>query len=150
MIEPHSIHHSKRVCFEIQSDGSLEIARGSEVIQVIIETIGLLLKDVSKAYRFFALFIVEFLPQGIPYAQKLVHLWVEFHFKTLIEDLANVTQLQVDRARGLLRVLLGREIVLHPCADGAERYLTAEVTGDYAGLLRLVIGQNKSGGGQGS
>jgi site-specific DNA recombinase len=87
-------------------------------------------KDVAK--------VAAFLPNAIG------------RFKTLIEDLANVTQLQVDRARGLLRVLLGREIVLHPCADGADRYLTAEVTGDYAGLLRLVIGQNKSGGGQGS
>ena len=33
------------------------------------------------------------------------------------------------------------------CADGAERYLTAEVTGDYEGLLRLTIGKNKTGGG---
>jgi len=32
-------------------------------------------------------------------------------------------------------------------ADGAARYLTAEVTGDYAGLLRLATGQNKGGGG---
>jgi hypothetical protein len=71
-------------------------------------------------------------------------------FKALIDDLANVTQLQVDRARGLLRVLLGKEIVLHPTADGSARYLTAEVSGDYAGLLRLVMGQNKFGGGQGS
>ena len=67
---------------------------------------------------------------------------------TLIDDLANVTQLQVDRARGLLRVLLGKEIVLHPTADGSVRYLTAEVSGDYAGLLRLAVGQNKFGGGQ--
>ncbi|OAI47147.1 hypothetical protein AYO43_04940 [Nitrospira sp. SCGC AG-212-E16] len=71
-------------------------------------------------------------------------------FKTLIDDLANVTQFQVDRARGMLRVLLGKEIVLHPTADGAARYLIAEVSGDYAGLLRLVAGQNKFGGGQGS
>jgi len=45
----------------------------------------------------------------------------------LIDDLANVTQLQVDLARSLLRVLLGKEIVLHPTADGTARYLTAEV-----------------------
>jgi hypothetical protein len=45
--------------------------------------------------------------------------------------------------------LLGKEIVLHPMADGVSRYLTAEVTGNYEGLLRLVTGQNKSGGGQG-
>jgi hypothetical protein len=45
----------------------------------------------------------------------------------LIDDLANVTQIQVDRAHGLLRVLLGKEIVLHQTADGTARYLTAEV-----------------------
>jgi hypothetical protein len=71
-------------------------------------------------------------------------------FKALIDDLANVTQLQVDKAHGLLRVLLGKEIALHPTSDGVERYLTAEVSGDYTGLLRLVVGQNKFGGGQGS
>ncbi len=69
-------------------------------------------------------------------------------FKTLLDDLSTVTQLQVDRARGLLRVLLGHAITLHPCSDGQGRYLTAEVTGDYAGLLRLSTGQNKFGGGQ--
>ena len=67
--------------------------------------------------------------------------------KALLDNLANVTQLQVDKAREVLRGLLGKEIVLHPTADGATRYLTAEVSGDYAGLLRLAVGQNKSGGG---
>jgi hypothetical protein len=45
----------------------------------------------------------------------------------LIDNLENVTQLQVDRARSLLRMLLVKEIVLHPTADGTARYLTAEV-----------------------
>jgi hypothetical protein len=45
-------------------------------------------------------------------------------------------------------MLLGKEIVLHPMADWATRCLTAEVSGDYAGLLRLAINKNKSGGGQ--
>lgn len=45
--------------------------------------------------------------------------------------------------------MLGATITLHPCADGVKRYLTAEVTGNYAGLLRLAIGKNKDGGGQG-
>jgi hypothetical protein len=36
--------------------------------------------------------------------------------------------------------------VLHPTANGLERYLTAEVSGDYAGLLRLALGQNNVGG----
>jgi len=44
--------------------------------------------------------------------------------------------------------------VLHPTADGKDRYLTAEVSGDYAGLLKLVSArnplQNKSGGGEGN
>jgi len=34
-----------------------------------------------------------------------------------------------------------RPILLHPCADGAGRFLTAELTGDYAGLLQLVVGK---------
>jgi len=71
-------------------------------------------------------------------------------FKALLDDLSNVTQLQVDKARGILRELLGREIVLHPTADGIERYLTAEVTGDYQGLLRLAIGKIKVVEGRGS
>ena len=71
-------------------------------------------------------------------------------FKALLIDLANVTPRQVDMARAQLRMLLGKDIVLHPCADGEGRYLTAEVTGDYEGLLRLATGQNKSGGGQGN
>ena len=39
-------------------------------------------------------------------------------FKALIDGLANVTQRQVDRARSLLRALLGKASVLHPTADG--------------------------------
>jgi hypothetical protein len=39
----------------------------------------------------------------------------------LIDDLANVTQLQVDRVRSLLLVLLGKEIMLHPTVDGTVR-----------------------------
>ncbi|MBH0206154.1 MAG: hypothetical protein HP498_10150 [Nitrospira sp.] len=50
-----------------------------------------------------------------------------------------------------MRGLLGKEILLHPtAADGTERYLTAELSGDYAGLFRLGTGENKFGGGQGS
>jgi len=65
----------------------------------------------------------------------------------LIDDLANVTQLQVDLARSLLRVLLGKEIVLLPTANGSVLYLTPEMLGGYAGLLRLAVRQNKFGGG---
>ncbi len=71
-------------------------------------------------------------------------------FKQLANDLAAVTQHQVDKARSILRELMGQQIILHPTADGVERYLTAEITGDYAGLLRLASGKNKFGGGQGS
>jgi len=67
-----------------------------------------------------------------------------------LADLTTVTQHQVDKARGIPRELMGEQIVLHPTADGAERYLTAEVAGDYAGLFRLMTGQNKFGGGEGS
>ncbi len=59
-------------------------------------------------------------------------------FKKLVDELATVTQHQVDKARGILHTLVGGQIVLYPTADGAERYLMAEVGGDYAGLVRLV------------
>jgi hypothetical protein len=39
----------------------------------------------------------------------------------LIDDLANMRQLQVDPVRSLLLVLLGKEIVLHQTADGTAR-----------------------------
>jgi hypothetical protein len=45
-------------------------------------------------------------------------------------------------------VLVGEEIVLHPTADWSVRYLMAEVSGDYAGFLRLPVRQNKFGGGR--
>jgi len=45
---------------------------------------------------------------------------------------------------------MGGQIVLHPMANGIERFLTAEVSGDYAGLYRLVTGKNNFGGGEGS
>ncbi|MCS6306003.1 MAG: recombinase family protein [Nitrospira sp.] len=71
-------------------------------------------------------------------------------FKAAVENLATVTQHSVDKTRGILRDLMGAQIVLHPTADGSTRYLTAEVSGDYAGLYRLVTGKNKFGGGEGS
>ena len=71
-------------------------------------------------------------------------------FKTLAGNLAATPHHHVAKAREALKSLLGKTIALHPCADGAGRYLTAEVTGDYEGLLRLAIGKNKAGGGQGS
>jgi hypothetical protein len=42
--------------------------------------------------------------------------------KALLGGLGNVTQLQVDKACGLLRVMLGNAIVLHPMADGARLF----------------------------
>src|SRR4029453_13430191 len=38
------------------------------------------------------------------------------------------------------------EIVLHPSADGVERFLTAELLGDYAGMVRLTMLNNRGGG----
>jgi len=61
-----------------------------------------------------------------------------------------MAQYQVDKARGDLRDLMGEKVVLHPTADDKDRYLTVEVSGDYAGLFRLVTGKNKFGGGEGS
>ena len=61
-------------------------------------------------------------------------------FKTLVDDLVALTQYQVDKARGIVRDLVGGQVRLHPTADGVERFLTAELSGDYAGLLRLAAG----------
>ena len=61
-------------------------------------------------------------------------------FKALVDGLATVTQFQVDKARGMLRELVGGRILYYPASDGTERYLMAELTGDYAGLVRLVCG----------
>jgi hypothetical protein len=43
-------------------------------------------------------------------------------------------------ARGILRELVGGQILLHAAADGADRYLTEELSGDYSGLVGLVLG----------
>jgi hypothetical protein len=61
-------------------------------------------------------------------------------FKSLVGDLATVTQHQVGKARGMLKELVGGQIVLHLSSEGAERFLTAELLGDYARLVRLVCG----------
>jgi hypothetical protein len=63
-------------------------------------------------------------------------------FKAALADLTTVTQRQVDKARGL-RELMGEQIILHATPNGDDRYLTAEVAGDSARLLRLVTGQHK-------
>ena len=57
--------------------------------------------------------------------------------------MAAIPQHHIAQAREALKSLVGKTIALHPCADGAGRYLTAEVTGDYAGLLRLETGKIK-------
>ena len=46
----------------------------------------------------------------------------------------------VDKARGILKDLVGGTIPLSSTLDGGGRYLTAELSGDYAGLLKLVTG----------
>ena len=68
-------------------------------------------------------------------------------FKALVTHLGTVSQQQVDSARGILKELVGPQIPLHPTANGEERYLTAHLSGQYAGLKRLLLGQNKFGGG---
>jgi hypothetical protein len=49
---------------------------------------------------------------------------------------------------------MGKQIILHPTVDGKERFLTGEISGDYAGLLKIVssgsLSKNKFGGGHGS
>ena len=50
-------------------------------------------------------------------------------FKAVLADLTTVTQHQEDKARGILRGLMGGQTVLQPTANGNERFLTAEVSG---------------------
>jgi len=60
-------------------------------------------------------------------------------FRRMLDNLARATRHEVDKARGILRGLLVGQIVLHPSSDGTERFLTAELAGDYAGLVRLTM-----------
>jgi site-specific DNA recombinase len=66
---------------------------------------------------------------------------MEQRFKAMIDDLVAVTQPEVDKVRNILRELVGQQIRLHPTSDGADRFLTAELSGDYEGLLTLACGQ---------
>jgi site-specific DNA recombinase len=65
---------------------------------------------------------------------------MEQRFTAMIDDLVAVTQPEVDKVRGMLRELVGHAIRLHPTSDGAERFLTAELSGDYTGLMTLACG----------
>ncbi len=58
---------------------------------------------------------------------------------SLVDGLATVTQHEVDKARGFLRDLVDAQILLHPDSDGAERFLTTVLSGDYSGLVRLAV-----------
>jgi hypothetical protein len=72
-------------------------------------------------------------------------------FKAKLEDVGqSLKQHELNKARELLREVLGSSIVLHPTANGVERYLTVEISGDYEALTRLIIDRNKFGGGHGS
>jgi hypothetical protein len=79
--------------------------------------------------------VVDFLPNAVE------------KFKAKLENIGQLRQHEVDKARELLREVLGSSIILHPTADGVNRFLTAEVSGDYESLTRLILGQNKFGGG---
>ena len=71
-------------------------------------------------------------------------------FATVMAQLTTLlTSQHMQAARETLQTLFGREIVLHPSADGVERFLTAELSGDYAGVVRLAM-LNNGGGGHGS
>jgi hypothetical protein len=58
----------------------------------------------------------------------------------MLEDLARATRYEIDKARSILQGLVGeKKIILRPTADRAGWYLTAELAGDYAGLVPLVF-----------
>jgi ferredoxin len=58
----------------------------------------------------------------------------------MIDELTTMTLPQVHKARTILRKLVVRHITLHPSANGMERFLIAELAGNYAGLVRLTVG----------
>ena len=61
---------------------------------------------------------------------------LEEQFRAAVENLAQLHEGRIAEARQGLRLLLGGQpITLHPTADGG---LEAEMTGDYAGMVRLV------------
>ena len=70
-------------------------------------------------------------------------------FATLVHDLPRALEGRLEEARNILRDLIGPQIPVRPTVVGKERYLTAELSANYAGFLGLVAGQNKCGGGQG-
>jgi hypothetical protein len=58
-----------------------------------------------------------------------------------------LTNENMHAAQETLKTLLVREIVLHPSSNEMERFLTAELSGDNAGVVRLTM--LNSGGGHG-
>jgi hypothetical protein len=69
--------------------------------------------------------------------------YLKERFEKVVSNLANIRDNHVDKARSILKTLLGPEILLHPSSNGEERFLTAEMSGSYAGLMRLTIDKNK-------
>lgn len=69
-------------------------------------------------------------------------------FRSLVNNVSVIAARNVEKARGALKELLAESIKLHPCSSGQERYLTAEITGNYVGLMQMAGMQNKGGGGQ--
>lgn len=73
-------------------------------------------------------------------AADVLLLRLEEQFQAAVENLAKLQEGRIAEARRGLQLLLGSQpIILHPTADGG---LEAEMTGDYAGLVRL-IGEEK-------
>jgi hypothetical protein len=61
-------------------------------------------------------------------------------FNRMLEDLARATRYEIDKARGILHGLVGeKKVVLRPTTDRTGNYLTAELAGDYAGLIPLIF-----------
>ncbi len=85
-------------------------------------------------------------------AEVVTHLLPDLkeRFRSLVADIAMIAARNLDKARAALKDLLSSQSTLRPCSDGQKRYLMVEISGNYAGLLRLAGMQNKFGGGQGS
>src|SRR5215470_11992963 len=72
---------------------------------------------------------------GSDQANGLSPLW-----KRMLDDLARAIRYEIDKARGIIHGLVGeKKIVLQPTKNRAGNYFTAELAGDYAGLIPLIF-----------
>ena len=61
-------------------------------------------------------------------------------FRRMVSNMVRATRYEIDKARDIIFKLVGeKKIVLNPTEDQQGRYFTAELAGDYAGLIPLIF-----------